>query len=156
MCVTWQLVKLIAISDPSGEGMGSFAYKARWVYAEHLPTFRVSGKDLLAMWEPCSLLKLILFCLSCVNKMLSLSWLYESCLSWQPQHLETVLELPLLVADIVMLFAILYVVELLPRDGDRYHRTLLLLFCYYYIDAKVIVVLGRQLIALTMHWPRNC
>ena len=66
------------------------------------------------------------------------------------------LELLLLVADIVMLFAILYVVELLPRDGDRYHRTLLLLFCYYYIDAKVFVVLRRQLIALTMHWPRKC
>ena len=37
------------------------------------------------------------------------------------------LELPLLVADIVMLFAILYVVELLPGDGDRYHRTLVII-----------------------------
>lgn len=65
------------------------------------------------------------------------------------------LEILLLMADIVSLFAIIYVVELLPRDGDRYHRTLLLQFCYYYIDAKVTVVLGRPLIASEMHWPRN-
>ena len=97
-------------------GTRSFACSIRGVQAGHHPE-NIAGGDPLASGDWPSLLKVILLCLFSVwVKHFFMQSLCKSCLSWSSHTMQRVdiLDQLFLVAGIVMFFAMLHEVGLLP------------------------------------------